>query len=116
MRDWCEGVMRRPSGPNRSDCVGRLREARRRWLDGRLVAVGGAAAAGVALVRSRYLRWGATDEELQVALPGDELVPAAVLRATRAVTVGAVAGEVWPWMAQLGQGRGGFYSYIPRSA
>jgi hypothetical protein len=57
------------------------------------------------------LRWGATDEELQVALPGDELVPAADLTATRAVTIGAVAGEVWPWIAQLGQGRGGFYSY-----
>jgi hypothetical protein len=25
--------------------------------------------------------------------------------------VGAPAGQVWPWIAQLGQGRGGFYSY-----
>ena len=57
------------------------------------------------------MRWGATDEELKAALPGDELVPAADLTATRAVTVCAVAGEVWPWIAQLGQGRGGFYSY-----
>lgn len=84
---------------------------RRRWLDGRLVVVGGAVAAGVALVRAQYLRWGATDDELKVALPGDELVPVADLTATRAVTVRAAAGGVWPWIAQLGQGRGGFYSY-----
>jgi hypothetical protein len=57
------------------------------------------------------LRWGATDDELNVALPGDELVPAADLTATRAVTVRASADGVWPWIAQLGQGRAGFYSY-----
>jgi hypothetical protein len=31
--------------------------------------------------------------------------------ATRAITVHAPAAQVWPWIAQLGQGRGGFYSY-----
>jgi hypothetical protein len=77
----------------------------------RWVAVGGVVAAGVALVRARSLRWGATYEELNTALPGDELVPDADLTATRAVTVDAGAGDVWPWIAQLGQGRGGFYSY-----
>jgi hypothetical protein len=44
-------------------------------------------------------------------LPGDEVMPRADLRATRAVTVHAPADVVWPWIAQLGQGRGGFYSY-----
>jgi hypothetical protein len=57
------------------------------------------------------LRWGATDDELNDTLPGDGLVPAADLTATRAVTVHAPADRVWPWLAQLGQGRGGFYSY-----
>jgi hypothetical protein len=57
------------------------------------------------------LRWGATDDELKVVLPGDELVAAADLTATRAVTVRASADGVWPWIAQIGQGRGGFYSY-----
>jgi hypothetical protein len=84
---------------------------RRSWLDARTVAVGGAGAASTALARARYLRWGATDDELNVTLPGDELVPAADLTATRAVTVRAPADRVWPWIAQLGQGRGGFYSY-----
>jgi hypothetical protein len=46
-----------------------------------------------------------------MALPGDELMPHADLTATRAVTVRAPADGVWPWIAQLGQGRGGFYSY-----
>jgi hypothetical protein len=57
------------------------------------------------------LRWGATDPELNVVLPGDELVPVSDLTSTRAVTIRAAPDEVWPWIAQLGQGRGGFYSY-----
>jgi hypothetical protein len=76
----------------------------------RLVALGGALAAIVTL-RARYLRWGATDAEAKMALPGDELMRRADLTATRAVTVQASADAVWPWIAQLGQGRGGFYSY-----
>ena len=57
------------------------------------------------------MRWDASDEEINIALPGDELVPDADLTATRAVTVTAGAEDVWPWIAQLGQGRGGFYTY-----
>ena len=38
-------------------------------------------------------------------------MPDADLTATRAVTVEAGVDGVWPWIAQLGQGRGGFYSY-----
>ncbi len=77
----------------------------------RAIAVASAVAAGVAVLRARYLRWGATDEEVQIALPGDGLVLRADVTATRAVTVRAAAADVWPWIAQLGQGRGGFYSY-----
>lgn len=77
----------------------------------RSLVVGSAVVAVVALLRTSYLRWGATYEEVNMALPGDELVPHADLTATRAVTVRASAGGVWPWIAQLGQGRGGFYSY-----
>jgi hypothetical protein len=57
------------------------------------------------------LRWGATGDEVSAVLPGDELLPHADLTATRAVTVRAPAADVWPWIAQLGQGRGGLYSY-----
>jgi hypothetical protein len=44
-------------------------------------------------------------------LPGDDLIVTPDLTATRAITVRASADQVWPWIAQLGQGRGGFYSY-----
>jgi hypothetical protein len=80
-------------------------------LGARAVAVGSAVAAGVAVLRAGYLRWGATNEEVNMALPGDQLVPHADVTATRAITVRAAAADVWPWIAQLGQGRGGFYSY-----
>jgi hypothetical protein len=46
-----------------------------------------------------------------MVLPGDELMPRADLTATRAVSIQADSDAVWPWIAQLGQGRGGFYSY-----
>jgi hypothetical protein len=82
-----------------------------RGLNARSVALGGAVVAIAAVLRGRYLRWGATDHELVARLPGDEIVPHADLTATRAVTIRATAGEVWPWIVQLGQGRGGFYSY-----
>ena len=62
-------------------------------------------------MRFRYLRWGATDQEVGDSLPGDDLIPTADMIATRAITIRAAADHVWPWIAQLGQGRGGFYSY-----
>ncbi len=71
----------------------------------------GTAVVGTALLRRRAARWGATDHEIEQRLPGDELMPTANLQSTRAITVRAAAEQVWPWIAQLGQGRGGFYSY-----
>jgi hypothetical protein len=76
------------------------------------VALALAALIAVKLLGLRWMaRWGATSEELAATLPGDELVPHPDLTTTRAVTVDARAADVWPWIAQLGQGRGGFYSY-----
>ncbi|MEY2424308.1 MAG: hypothetical protein QOI95_4375 [Acidimicrobiaceae bacterium] len=62
-------------------------------------------------VRRRQLRWGATDAEVAADLPGDELLPRADRSTTRAVTINASPHDVWPWLAQMGQGRGGLYSY-----
>lgn len=56
-------------------------------------------------------RWGATDEEVAAALPGDALIEQPAMVTTRAITVRAPADRVWPWIAQFGQGRGGLYSY-----
>ena len=72
-----------------------------------LAAVATAACTG----RRRQLRAGATVAEAASTLVGDELLPRAHLRSTRAITIDAPPERVWPWLAQLGQGRGGFYSY-----
>jgi hypothetical protein len=83
---------------------------RRRHIVGVTAAVG-AGAACLLLARPRYLRWGATDQESRGPLPGDDLLANADLTSTRAITVRVSADLVWPWIAQLGQGRGGLYSY-----
>jgi hypothetical protein len=75
------------------------------------LAAGGSIAAYVLFGRGKLLRSGAADEESRAALPGDDLIRHADLTATRAITVPGAADAVWPWIAQLGQGRGGFYSY-----
>ena len=76
-----------------------------------LAVVGAALLAFAALTRPWMMRWGATGNEVRAHLPGDELVADPNLTATRAITVEAPVEDVWPWIAQLGQGRGGFYSY-----
>jgi hypothetical protein len=62
---------------------------------------------GYLTLRPWHLRWGATAEEASQAMPGD----LDGRRWTRAVTVNAVPEEIWPWLVQWGQGRGGWYSY-----
>ena len=62
-------------------------------------------------MRRRYLTWGATDQEIGDPLAGDDLISNPDMVATRAIAIRAAAERVWPWIAQLGQGRGGFYSY-----
>ena len=91
-------------------CQGGTVSQRTRAVGG--VAVAAAAFVGVAAVlRDRQLRWGATPEEVVAVLPGDAILPTADLVATRAIGVAAPATAVWPWLAQMGQGRGGLYSY-----
>ena len=74
-----------------------------------LVAVGVAAAAIVASGSNRRL--GATREDAARVLPGDELLDRADIQADRAITIAATPDRVWPWIAQLGQDKGGFYSF-----
>ena len=62
-------------------------------------------------LRGMRRRWGATEEEIRGPHPGDALVPEPKWTANHAITIRASAAQVWPWIAQLGQGRGGFYSY-----
>ena len=73
----------------------------------------GAAAVGLYafVVRPWHLRWGAEDDEVQRGFPGDEFIPNPKLNTTHAVSIQASPSQVWPWLVQIGQGRGGFYSY-----
>ena len=87
-----------------------------------VVRIGATAAAGVALAvglematyprwRQWCLSWGATDEEVARTLPGDDLLAGPDIVSTRAVWIDAPAGEIWPWLVQMGPGRGGAYTY-----
>lgn len=59
----------------------------------------------------RLRLWGATPDEASRPLPGDELIEEPLYVTTRAITVAAPAEAVWPWLVQIGQNRGGFYTY-----
>jgi len=80
-----------------------------------LVAAGGAVAgiiAGyLAVGRAPCLHWGATDGEVLQSLPGDELLETPELVSTRAVTIDAPPSAIWPWLLQMGSGKGGVYTY-----
>lgn len=62
-------------------------------------------------VRPWHLQWGVRDDEARRRLPGDELIPYPKMQSTHAISIAATPQLVWPWLVQMGQGRGGFYSY-----
>jgi hypothetical protein len=62
-------------------------------------------------LRRRYLYWGATDDEMAMALPGDALLRRADLTATRAITIRGTAEGIWPWAGPARTRPDGFYSY-----
>jgi hypothetical protein len=99
------------------DSIGRTGCPARAALRATGIAVGGVALSGgiAALTYSRWrpwcLTWGATDEEATEALPGDELLEDPDLISTRAISIAAPKAAVWPWLAQMGSGRGGLYTY-----
>jgi len=86
----------------------------------RTLAAGAGIAAGLAAglppiylfaLRRDCLTWGARPDEVSRKLAGDELLPDASLVTTRAITIDAPPEAVWPWLVQMGSGRGGAYSY-----
>jgi hypothetical protein len=84
----------------------------RKYLD---AVVGGAlialnVALGPLLHRWRT-RWNATTDEVKERLPGDEIVQSPTWTYTHAITILAPRAAVWPWLVQIGQGRGGYFSY-----
>ena len=61
--------------------------------------------------RPWQMTWGAADDEIVRAMPGDDLVTDPTFVATRAVTIDALPEDVWPWLVQMGYHRAGFYSH-----
>lgn len=76
-----------------------------------LAAMIAAAVLSRLLLRDAVLTWGATRAEAGGRLPGDELLEDATMVSTRAITIDAPASAVWPWLVQMGVGRGGAYTY-----
>lgn len=77
--------------------------------------VEGAARIAFALVtpflRPGRLTWGATPGEAARTLPGDELIPNPKWSYTHVVAIHTAPGAIWPWLLQMGDNRGGLYSY-----
>jgi hypothetical protein len=84
----------------------------RKYLD----AVGGGVLIALNLALGPLLhrwrtRWHATRDEIKEALPGDDIVKTPTWTYTHAITIRAPRAAVWPWLVQIGQSRGGFFSY-----
>ena len=63
------------------------------------------------LARPYQLSWGATSEEINRPMPGDELDTQPTFLSTRAITIEGTPHEIWPWLVQMGYNRAGYYGY-----
>src|SRR4051812_39234872 len=54
--------------------------------------------------------YGSTPPERRAQLPGDDIIARPVVQTDHAVTIDAPPSAVWPWLIQMGWGRGGWYT------
>ncbi len=80
-------------------------------LFGGLIILAIALVGGFAVFMTQMPHWGATVAEVAQALPGDEILPMPLVNWTNARTINAPPDQVWPWLAQIGDTRGAFYSF-----
>jgi hypothetical protein len=80
-----------------------------------LEGIGGAGIMAVSLLtpflRGTREHWGVDPTTAAKPYPGDDLIPEPRWSWTHGIEVNAPADAVWPWVAQIGADRGGFYSY-----
>jgi hypothetical protein len=81
-----------------------------RMID-RLVVAALSALTILVAARPYEMRWGSSPTELRAALPGDDPDLRPTYQIQHAVTIRAAPDKIWPWLVQLGEDRGGFYSY-----
>lgn len=90
---------------------GRARDGWRDVAEG----TGGAAVMVAAMLtpvlRSAQRRWGLDEASAARTYPGDERVPSPTSFWTHGIELDAPIEAAWPWIAQIGADRGGFYSY-----
>jgi hypothetical protein len=82
-----------------------------RIIGGSALVAAAAAAAYPVPVRRWYLTWGARPDEVTREMPGDDLLTDPDMLSTRAISIAAPPEAIWPWLVQLGSGRGGAYTY-----
>lgn len=70
-----------------------------------------AVTATLIVTRPFHMSWGTTPGERLAVVPGMAFEEPPHYRLDHGVTVHAPAERVWPWLAQIGQDRAGFYSY-----
>ncbi|HEV7200715.1 MAG TPA: hypothetical protein VGO32_07940 [Candidatus Limnocylindria bacterium] len=72
-----------------------------------IAGIAGVAALTYQFAVRPFRSWGTSPEQSARALPGDELLPDASGGETRTITIEAPPASVWPWLVQMGYGRGG---------
>ncbi|HWB76883.1 MAG TPA: hypothetical protein VG755_18075 [Nannocystaceae bacterium] len=90
--------------PHHEDRVGDV-------IDGVLGAARMVIAFATPMLRDRRSRWGLSRAVASRRYPGDEIIASPRWGWTHGVEIAASPSEVWPWIAQLGRDKGGFYSY-----
>jgi hypothetical protein len=62
------------------------------------------------IIRPWNFHWGATQNEIELILPGDNLVLKPNFNATRAITINSEPETIWRWIIQIGSKQAGWYS------
>jgi hypothetical protein len=75
------------------------------------VAGAASAVAWRTVVEPWWRTWGVDPDLSERPLPGDDLIAVPARSDTRSIEIGAPPSAVWPWLVQMGYGRGGWYSY-----
>jgi len=69
------------------------------------------AAALTPFLRGARSHWGLDEKAAARRLPGDDIIAEPRWSWTHGIEIDAPAEDVWPWVAQVGADRAGFYSY-----
>lgn len=78
-------------------------------IPGLPVLLGATSLAYYFFLRPQMQKWGTRLGESQRLLPGDELIPKPNFQMTHAINIDAPPEALWPWIAQMGRERTGYY-------